>query len=594
MTAPRPKIIGSTTSPLMAGAIGSLLVGFGVFYGGLQLAARMDSGQWLRGGANPGSALIYWVRDGARFGPSQIIAVAGLFLLVLIVFGLVLWMLGRRGRTRTPIDESAKYLGDSKVFTEAAIRKHAADAGLTTGEVVGLAVAVVVRTGQWFWAGFRDGMTCVMGPGSNKTTAVVIPLALDAPGPAWVTSNRPDVVAALYTSRQDKGRFWCFDPQRVADMPATWYYDPLGYIRERPEEADTRSEELAQHFASAGRPADARTDVFFDEAGRTLNACLLLAAALDNQPITQVLQWVSSRKNPRAVDILRQHDQIDSVKQLEGFANLAADTANSIYQTAATQIRFLKNRSARAWVQRMGPDDDRPEFRPAEFVRSSGDLMVSLSREGVGSFGPLIAAMTRATIKAAEDYAATRPNGRLPVPLVMPLDEVANVCRIHELPDLISHAGGRGIFLMPIVQSPAQGKATWGADGWDKLWGASVIRLVGRGLIDTDFLEGISKAIGDQDVQRVSHSKSSGRGGGSRSSNTGWTTERIMPVSKLVELPQKRAVVIAAGDRGALLRLVPWFERDEMRALVGASQAAFVADHPSVELDDDPVAVDVA
>ncbi len=43
--------------------------------------------------------------------------------------------------------------------------------------------------------------------------------------------------------------------------------------------------------------------------------------------------------------------------------------------------------------------------------------------------------------------------GRLPVPLVMVLDEAANVCRIRELPDLYSHLGSRGVVVQTVLQS---------------------------------------------------------------------------------------------------------------------------------------------
>lgn len=67
-------------------------------------------------------------------------------------------------------------------------------------------------------------------------------------------------------------------------------------------------------------------------------------------------------------------------------------------------------------------------------MRSSGTLY-SLSKEGRGSAGPLITALTVAVAEAAEDYAKTQPGGRLAVPMVAVLDEAANVCRWRELPN---------------------------------------------------------------------------------------------------------------------------------------------------------------
>ena len=583
MNTPAPKIVKSTRTGLRTVLV---LAGAGIlvaFYAAIQFGHHLTAGEWLRGGANPFAVVIDWLKDGAHFGMVEINLGSGALAVLAVLATLALLGWRRLTRHRHPADKAARYLGDGAAFTQKAIQQHAQEASLTTGDVVGLPVARRVRGSGWFWVGFRDSVTCIMGPGSGKTKAVVLPLALQAPGPVWVTSNRNDVVAGLYTSRADRGRLWCFDPQQVADMPPDFYYDPLSYIRSGTEKAEVRAQELAQQFAAAGRDPGDRTDPFFDNTATDLIANFLLAAALDHLPITRVLTWTSQRSNPRAEVILRQHGELDSAEQVKSVQDLYAETKDSVYQTAATMISFLKNRSAKAWVQRTGPDDIRPEFRPEDFVRSSGDTMISLSREGIGSFGPIVAAMTSATIKAAETYANAQPNGRLPVPLTLLLDEVANVCRIKDLPDLASHAGGRGILLMSFLQSYAQGKAAWGEVGMDKLWGASTVRFIGRGLLDTQFLKTISEAADDNDVQRQSHSVSRGKGGGSRTTNVQWTREPNLSVGDLVALPQWRAVAVAAGERPVLLRLVPCFsakERPEMARLIDQSQTAFADRRP--------------
>lgn len=81
------------------------------------------------------------------------------------------------------------------------------------------------------------------------------------------------------------------------------------------------------------------------------------------------------------------------------------------------------------------------------------NTLYSLSKEGAGTAGPLVTALTVATVEAAESYAVVSPGGRLAVPLVSVLDEAANVCRWKSPPDQYSHYGSRGIVLMTILQS---------------------------------------------------------------------------------------------------------------------------------------------
>ena len=95
--------------------------------------------------------------------------------------------------------------------------------------------------------------------------------------------------------------------------------------------------------------------------------------------------------------------------------------------------------------------------------------------------------------------------------MVCPLDEVANVCRWRELPDLYSHYGSRGIILMSFLQSWSQGVDVWGEQGMRKLWGAANIRLYGGGSNEQGFLDDISSVCGEMDTRQLTTSYNGGR-----------------------------------------------------------------------------------
>jgi type IV secretory pathway TraG/TraD family ATPase VirD4 len=221
-----------------------------------------------------------------------------------------------------------------------------------------------------------------------------------------------------------------------------------------------------------------------------------------------------------------------------------------VYGTAEKVLAFLTNRHALAWVT---PAGDRVEFDAHEFVRGTGTLY-SLSKEGKGSAGALVAGLTVAVTDAAEEYAKRSPGARLPVPLLAVLDEAANVCRWPELPNLYSHYGSRGICLLTMLQSWSQGVEVWGRDGMRKLWSAATIKLYGGGVSEVDFLADLSQLIGEftQHTTSVSHAK----GGGSTTHAT--QRERILDVADLAALPKGRAIVLAAGAPPALVRTLPW------------------------------------
>jgi type IV secretory pathway TraG/TraD family ATPase VirD4 len=96
----------------------------------------------------------------------------------------------------------------------------------------------------------------------------------------------------------------------------------------------------------------------------------------------------------------------------------------------------------------------------------------------------------------------------------------------------------------------------WGADGMRKLWSAANVKVYGGGVAEVEFLDQLSRLIGD--YQLTTTSVSYGRGG--RSTNRAVRPERILDVADLTALPIGRTVVFASGARPALVRRIPWMD----------------------------------
>jgi hypothetical protein len=63
---------------------------------------------------------------------------------------------------------------------------------------------------------------------THNTTALAAPQVLAAPGAVVATSNKVDLWALTHTARARRGRCWVFDPQRIALVTQTWWWNPLG------------------------------------------------------------------------------------------------------------------------------------------------------------------------------------------------------------------------------------------------------------------------------------------------------------------------------------------------------------------------------
>src|SRR5690606_8767373 len=134
----------------------------------------------------------------------------------------------------------------------------------------------------------------------------------------------------------------------------------------------------------------------------------------------------------------------------------------------------------------------------------------------------------------------------------------ANVCRWKDLPDLYSHYGSRGIVLMTILQSWAQGVEVWGEHGIAKLWSSANIRVYGGGVADAKFLGDLGQLNGEYEPATYSASVQSGRGQHSRSTSASTRQEKILDVADLFALPRGRALVLPSGAPPVLVQTLPW------------------------------------
>ena len=493
----------------------------------------------------------------------------GLVVLVLGVLAGVGLARLRKGRTR--VDRAAAYMGrgrDVEHLTRKSAQATAQRLGVATSP--GVPIGRTVGAGQALFGSWEDMHIDIWGPRTGKTTSRAVPAILDAPGSVLVTSNKRDVVDASRDPRAARGPVWVFDPQAIANEEPTWWWNPLSYVTD-----EVRAAKLAEHFAAGSRDPGARTDAYFDPAGQDLLAGLLLAASLDGRPITDVYTWLTRPTDETAADLLRAHGFPLTADQVAGVVAAPEKQRGGVFGTAQQMASCLTNRQVAAWVTPQGPSDRRPQFRPEEFVRADGGTLYSLSKEGRGTAGPLVTALTVAVVEAAEELAARSSGGRLTTPLLGVLDEAANVCRWRELPNLYSHYGSRGIVLMTILQSWSQGVEVWGESGMKKLWSASNVKVYGGGVSEGTFLEDLSRVIGDYD--RLSSSTSTGRG--HRTVSQQLHRERILDVADLAAMPKGRAVVLASGARPTLIRTQPWMAGPHAAAV----RASIAAHDPQAE-----------
>lgn len=559
-------------------------IAFRILLGVLAVVVPLSNLAWLSGNLTahitgrprapyqPTAALLHPERLWPATGETSLLIgtriVPVLLLLFLATGAGVLWARykNRNGGRKTKIADMAKARDIEPLMAKAitdkarSLRPSLKDAKRVDAKDTGILLGNLQGSRHEVRMGFEDVAVAIMAPRSGKTTSLAIPSMLAAPGPVLLTSNKAagDAFTTAYAARAAAGQVWTMDPQQIAHAAREMWWNPLASAKSL-----DGAGRLAGHFLAASVDASAQGD-FWSKAGSNILSQLLLAAALDERPITDIMQWLAFPADRTPLDILRDHNFAAVAAQLKGTVEGPPETRDGIYETARQYAAALLNSEIAAWVT---PQKDAAEFRPADFVTST-DTLFLLSKDGGGA-SALIAACADSVMRAATAQ-AERAGGRLDPPMLAILDEAANVCKISDLPDLYSHLGSRGIIPITILQSYRQGQKVWGDAGMDAMWSASTVKVIGSGIDDPDFADKLSRLIGDHDVETTSTSHSES----GKSTSVSMRQERILPADAIRALPKGTALCFATGMRVAMLDLRPWYLEPGSKDLSAASQRA--------------------
>src|SRR5258707_12606195 len=206
-------------------------------------------------------------------------------------------------------------------------------------------------------------------------------------------------------------------------------------------------------------------------------------------------------------------------------------------------------------------------FDPEDFAASRDTLyLLSKSRSAAA---PLIAALSDTAMRAAERR-AERLGGRLDPPLVVPIDEAANICRIADLPDLYSHLGSRGITPAPVLQSYEQGVTVWGEHGMAALWGAATKKIIGAGVDSPRLTRDLATLVGQHDVPVRTLNYGEGRA----SESVSLRRQDILEPAAIRALPPGTALLLAPATKPAPIHPTPCHPGPRAAEISAAQDAA--------------------
>ena len=405
-------------------------------------------------------------------------------------------------------------------------------------------------------AAAEQGVLVLGPPRSGKTSTLVVPNVLAAPGPVVSTSTKPDVLAATVASRGQLGRCWLYDPSGTVERPGG-----VDELRWSPVPGSLRWDGavlMARSMVHAARPATGVTPVeanHWNERAEALLAPLLHAAALAGAGIETLVGWVNRRSPDEAADILTDHGSPTAADLLAGIVATDEREQSGIWSTASGVLVGYRLDAALASATH-------PNFDPHAFVAGRDAVYVCATGRQQSLVSPLVVGLLE-DVRAATYQRARRGGGQ---PVLLALDEVANIAPLPELPAIVAEGGGQGLLTLACLQDFSQARARWGAaaDGFASLFGATVVL---RGIGDVRTLEALSTRCGEIDipVRSESRGRSQPDAGGRRwrrSRSVTWSTrrQRRLAVDAIAEGQPGAALVVAGAHPPMWVELRPWWQ----------------------------------
>lgn len=414
--------------------------------------------------------------------------------------------------------------------------------------------------GQSIAAERHQSLLVVAPTQSGKTMSLAVPAILEWDGPVIAVSVKTDLVRDTLTARRRVGQVSVFDPTGSTAVEDTASWSPLSACTDW-----AGARRVAMWLAEGAAPAkrSLHDGDFWYSAAAKLLAPVLYAAATSKRTIGDVVAWIDTQEERAVVRALERTGCEEALQAMH--ANLMRDDRqrSSIYTTAETILEAYADPAVLRHARRS-------DIRAHELLAGGRDaLYLCAPAREQRRLRPVFVALLQEVLDAAYELSG-RNEAPLDPPLLVVLDEVANIAPLPDLDGLVSTAAGHGIQFVTVLQDLAQAADRWGRERADTLVNNHRARLFGAGLSDAHTLDYVGRLLGDAEYDQ----RSTTSGEGARHSVTASTAHRpLAPPHVLRESPRDTALLIYGTLPPARIHLRPWYADRHLRRI------AISADH---------------
>jgi type IV secretion system protein VirD4 len=412
------------------------------------------------------------------------------------------------------------------------------------------------RSGRHLLAAEERQSVIVFAPtGTHKTSGLAIPALLEWEGPVVVTSVKGDLLAATIAAREQMGAVMTFDPLGVSGTGFATQATPLwganswhGAMR------------VAHWLCSSAQPDKSGlqdADFWFATAEKLL-APLLFAAARGGETMADVVRWLDEgpdANQKKVAELLRKAGERDAVLAWQATLNREERQRSSVYTTAEVIVSAFADERVKASTRE-------PEYTPELLLGGERNtLYLCAPLQEQERLRPLFSMIVQELLSYAYDRAAKE--GPLDPPLLLLLDEAANIAPIPDLDAIASTGAGQGIQLVSVFHDMAQVGTVYGRRA-PTIVNNHRAKLFGTGISDPETLDYVSRVAGVAEFEQ--RSRSTGERG-RRSQTEGRTYRDLAPANVVRERDRGSALLLYHNLPPAKIGLRLWFEDRGLTAL---------------------------
>jgi type IV secretion system protein VirD4 len=388
---------------------------------------------------------------------------------------------------------------------------------------------------------------------SHKTTGLVVPALLEWQGPVLATSVKSDLLADTVGHRQRLGEVMIFDPTLVTGFEPSRATPLWGAGSWR------GAMRVAHWLAAAAKTGSGglQDADFWYTAAEKLLAPLLFAAASSGRTMESVVRWLD--EGPDANDayieeLLKEAGEPAAKRAWQATQNREERQRSSVYTTAEMIVGAFAD-------PRVAEETKGADYSPAALLDGGANTLYLCAplheQERLRTVFSMLVQELLAVVY--ETVAATgKP---LDPPLLLALDECANVAPIPNLAEIASTGAGQGVQLLSVFQDMAQVSSRYGRAA------PTIVNnhrgtVLGSGISDPDTLSYASRLLGAGEFEQ--RSRSTGEKG-RRSETEGDTYRDLAPANVVRERDPGTGLLVYGHLPPAKIKLRPWYEDRELR-----------------------------